>query len=1119
MNHVLKLFVSTLLFLSIAVTHSYAKESTEPITCDSCQFVINSLEEPFSLAGMWQFTRGDHLENKEVNLDTSDWKLVNTPGPWKKAYADKKNFRVGWYRGVIEFAPELINTEAVFLVDTYMAATHVYLDGEPIFERGNTKTGKRYFSVQPIPIRFKITQPRHVLTFRVDTVLMVGVYQLPFQIRKYQEHDIGLSFFHFWGGEFRQFSAHVILLFGLFFLLVYLKTRYSLYLIAALSGIAVYPFYAAPGDVWITFFPPEQLLLLHYLGITTAAALHHYFCQFFYKFYPKFTWINGILVGIQACIFIYFLFDFRLDLFQKVRVIWFLHTFFLGMHIWYMLVRGLLQKRAGAGIILFGEIIQVAAGAQDMLLALGEIESIALMFFGSLIATICILWYCSNLFANTFLQNRKLLKDVQIMNEDLESSNERLRQMDKLKDEFLANTSHELRTPLNGIIGLTESLLDGTGGEVNEIQAENMKMIIRSGKRLSSLVNDILDFSKLQKHQLELKLERVDLKSAVDLILAISQPLAAPKGIKLINNVPESFPLAYVDDNRLQQILQNLIGNGIKFTNKGQVAVEAKEEGHRLRILIKDTGIGVRKELHQQIFRSFEQGDGSTAREYGGTGLGLTITKQLVELHEGTVEVQSEVGVGSTFSFTIARSENQAPLTIKRVIPIATLAVPTSVSDTNPIEPQPETKASASAEEENATKDHKPIAKTSHDKPKKKQRTVLVVDDEPVNIQVLKNQLSLKDYQVLSAADGFEALSILKKEVPDLILLDLMMPRMSGYEVCTKIRETFEGVELPIIMLTAKNQVDDLVEGFRCGANDYLTKPFQKEELFARLQTHIRVKEAAESMKEAERLGIEMETAQTVQEMLIPESDPLLKDLEVASFYKSAAETGGDWYNFRYDEKLNKLDLVIGDVTGHGIPAALVTAMVESAYCALDEQQQMALSMNQPSPFLMRPGYFLELMNNILCSTTGKLYHMTMFYSLIDLQKKQLVYASAAHNPCLIWRPSGFTTDRGGKAVAKSMLDLSTRGSFIGHNPGLTYEVKTLDLKTDDVIIWYTDGLIENFNHHGEEFGIRRLRQIIRSSEGRNAIQIKDRIVENAFEFYGEVPPEDDLTLVVAKVK
>ncbi|MEG4405858.1 ATP-binding protein [Microcoleus sp. MON2_D5] len=414
----------------------------------------------------------------------------------------------------------------------------------------------------------------------------------------------------------------------------------------------------------------------------------------------------------------------------------------------------------------------------------------------------------------------------------LETKNTELQRLDKLKDEFLANTSHELRTPLNGIIGIAESLIDGATGQLPESTNFNLALISSSGKRLSSLINDLLDFSQLKHKTIELQIKSVGLREIVSVIVTLSQPLVGKKNLQLINSVAPELPPIAADENRLQQILYNLIGNAIKFTESGRVEISAElvtgnaqsPSNSQLAITVSDTGIGIPEDKLERIFESFEQADGSTAREYGGTGLGLTVAKQLVELHGGKIGVSSTVGVGSQFIFTLPVSESQPDFS----------SIQPRLTEGSPILITPEF-AGKSSIINSQLSDNSGLLESEKLK-------ILVVDDEPINIQVIINSLSLANYEITQASNGLEALNLIESGFkPDLILLDVMMPQMTGYEVCREVRKKYSPLEMPILMLTAKNQTTDLVEAFNLEANDYVTKPFIKKELLARINTQIRL--------------------------------------------------------------------------------------------------------------------------------------------------------------------------------------------------------------------------------------------------------------------------------------
>ena len=381
----------------------------------------------------------------------------------------------------------------------------------------------------------------------------------------------------------------------------------------------------------------------------------------------------------------------------------------------------------------------------------------------------------------------------------------KLRNIDRLKDEFLAHTSHDLRTPLHGMIGITESIID----QIEKLKAHeirnNLVMVSASGKRLASMVDSILDYSRLKTRDLVLKTKNIDLRSMTELVLRMSEPMIAKGKVKLVNNIPDDIPPVRGDENRLQQILYNLVGNAIKFTETGSITVGAQLIDNMVEVSIKDTGIGIPEDKREVIFDSFEQLDLIVDREYIGTGLGLTITKKLVELHGGKIWVESVINKGSTFHFTLPTGDN--------------------LSKTETYEKERILQES--------------IGQPIGTKFPKGEYNILVVDDEPVNQQVLVNHLLYERYNVDVVSNGPDALSAINKKKYDLILLDVMMPSMSGFEVSKKIRESYLLSELPIIFVTAKDQIGDLVEGLSYGGNDYISKPFSGQELIARVKTHL----------------------------------------------------------------------------------------------------------------------------------------------------------------------------------------------------------------------------------------------------------------------------------------
>jgi len=643
--------------------------------------------------------------------------------------------------------------------------------------------------------------------------------------------------------------------------------------------------------------------------------------------------------------------------------------------------------------------------------------------------------------------------------------NKELERMDKLKDEFLANTSHELRTPLNGIIGLADSLIDGVAGQLPPAAVKNLSMIVASGQRLAALVDDILDFSKLKQQDIQLQLKPVGLREITDIVLTLSQVLKGQKKLTLINAISADLPSAYADENRLQQILYNLIGNALKFTERGTIEISANLVNSQLAITVSDTGIGIPADKIVRIFEAFEQAEGSTARIYGGTGLGLTVTKQLVELHGGKIWVESTVGIGSQFTFALPISEKPAESLNTRHS--ASIEIPQSVE----IEPVPLT-------------------------PDSEQFCILIVDDEPINLQVLINHLSLNHYLIKQASSGQEAITLIEEGLkPDLVLLDVMMPKMTGYEVTKKLRDKWPLTELPILLLTAKNQVEDLVVGLEIGANDYLTKPISKDELLARIKTHLSIKHLRE---ENLRMSAELEVSRQLQQMLLPTKKELqqIEGLDIAGFMEPAEEVGGDYYDvLQYS---GRILFAIGDVTGHGLESGALIIMVQSSIRTL-------LANNETDPVR-----FFSALNNMVYHNAQRMnVDKNLTLVLVDYQENQL-YLSGQHEEMIIVRQ--------GKLELIETMDL---GFPIGLEENIADFVNqtTVPLNPDDVVVLYTDGITEAENLDGQMYKLERLCQIVQQNWQKTAHEIQQAVIEDVRQFIGKQKVFDDITLLVLKQK
>jgi signal transduction histidine kinase/ActR/RegA family two-component response regulator len=405
----------------------------------------------------------------------------------------------------------------------------------------------------------------------------------------------------------------------------------------------------------------------------------------------------------------------------------------------------------------------------------------------------------------------------------LQTANQELLRATKLKDEFLANMSHELRTPLNSILGLSESLKEEILGSLNEKQLRAISTIESSGEHLLSLINDILDISKISAGMITLDITSVSIKSICSSSLLLVKQLAFTKGIQIYSNIPSQINNINinVDDRRIKQVLINLLTNAVKFTaNEGRVSLSvAIGKGNtwqgeatipqqlkdintpQVIFQVADTGIGIAAKDLPILFRPFMQIDSALNRQYEGTGLGLALVKQIVELHGGQVLVESEVGKGSCF----------------------TVALPYEISAFNII-----IKAIASVPDSPTA----PLLETPPDKAP----LILLAEDNEANIQTFNSYLTAIKYRVIISRNGLEAVAQAKANLPDIILMDIQMPTMDGLEAIKQIRLDPSLINIPIIALTALVMEGDRERCLAAGANEYLSKPVKLRELNITIQ-------------------------------------------------------------------------------------------------------------------------------------------------------------------------------------------------------------------------------------------------------------------------------------------
>ena len=471
-------------------------------------------------------------------------------------------------------------------------------------------------------------------------------------------------------------------------------------------------------------------------------------------------------------------------------------------------------------------------------------------------------------------------EELQAQNEELEVQRKEVEEANRLKSEFLSNMSHELRTPLNSVLALSRVLITQTQQKLSAKEVNYLEIIERNGRELLALINDILDLAKIEAGWVDVRIKNFLPGPSIEIVIENFKQIAHEKGIGLGQNIPDNLPQIESDEAKVHQVLQNIIGNGVKFTKKGSVTVSAYNDAQNVYIKVTDTGIGIPEEHLPYIFDEFRQVDGTSARSYKGTGLGLAIASKTAKLLGGAVAVESVLGKGSTFTV-------QLPIEWR-----GTALVRGQVSVTPPPD---------------STETEKETILIVDDDPNvagmisewKKGKKILLVEDNEITIIQVKRLLEAEGYKVDVARGGKEALNRLKHKIPDGIILDLMMPKVDGFKVLEKIRGAEATASIPVLVLTAKDLTPDDFIKLSVNNVDYLIHKGDVDQSSLLLKTKLMLGEKLRAIAGvfAEKRKITPEIAKTMPTILVVEDNPdnmitikaLLKDR-----YKILEATDGE---------------------------------------------------------------------------------------------------------------------------------------------------------------------------------------------------------------------------------
>ncbi|WP_158630169.1 ATP-binding protein [Cohnella sp. AR92] len=775
------------------------------------------------LNGDWEFYWNRLLtpEDFKTNEKPVRTAYMKVPGQWNGKRIDGQSFPAdgsATYRMTLTHLP-VSGSFALKKMNVRFAST-IYVNGAKLLEDGKPSGDASSYRAGNAP------QIGYFTADRSDVEIIV-------QVSNYDYVNAGIPVSLYFGDQavmMQQHQKDVMREFSLFAILATL----SLIFFICFATTAIY----RRTDFSLLSFAILCLFFALYSGLTGERPLFLYLPGFSFEFLYKLKDISSLTAFIMLTIFFYQLQKNIISLKWTKAT-----TIVLGILVVLIVVlpiRWYVILYSGATIfyqtLLFGLLARVAVlyirsaradRFKSFLLFMSilsvNLYSIALLLFAlSLTENLWLGQFYIFLFncIIVFLLVLRFFEAYHTINQ----MKEQLLKLDKIKDDFLSNTSHELRTPLNAIVNITDTLLQGAAGAVNEKQAKNLTIVMDSGRRLTQLVNELLDYSKMKNGDIALHRSVIDLKTVVDSIVRIHSFLLGGKPIELVNNVPEDMPAVHADSNRLVQILHNLVGNAVKFTEKGSVEIGSVVILDKVEIRVRDTGIGIAEDMQQRIFNPFDQVDPVVTKNRNGTGLGLSITKELVELHGGEIKVISTPGNGSEFRFTLPISRFEA--------------------------------ASASLEEE-LKLPHSNATSSDIEYPiyieGARPESILVVDDDFANLQTMMNLFALEGYSLVVVNRGQLALTELERKRDFfLVILDVRMPDMSGYEVLRAIRARQSSSELPVLMLTANNRAAEIVLSMEGGANDFVGKPFESEELKARVRSLIHLKASVQTARDAE---------------------------------------------------------------------------------------------------------------------------------------------------------------------------------------------------------------------------------------------------------------------------
>lgn len=785
--------------------------------------------------GDWEFYPNQLISSNRASSDSLTPQYIKVPGNWSEALNPEHPTPYGYgsYRLTLLVDPAQ-NQTYVLRVTSTRSASKLFINGKLVSQSGEVAEQKEHYLPFNIPYNATFSSDEDgKIEIVIEASNFVDVRggglarSLKLGSERAIEKEVNLS------NSLQQLVASIFLLHGLYAVMLYFS--------GLRQPALVWFFIFVVSFILLVMVGSEDKLLQVWLNLGYVAAFRAVLlalalmlfalCQICYPFllrqHRKYFYViqainilaiasaivlpfgalmpvnsiyGALAVGIVACVLILFLMNLKKG--YAINRIYFLSLFAIGNHLLWWLYS------------IFSS-TKVMYYPFDLIIAMTAFS---------------VMW-CRHYIA-MFREKSNLTEKLQ-------------RNID-MRDEFLANTSHELRNPLHSILNIAQVILEREKA-LSARSVNDLSNVLAVGRRLSLMLDEMLDAMSLKDGIMRLHKTQISLHKLTVGVSDLLSYMRRSDDVVIINEVARDFPKVWGDENRTIQILYNLLHNALKFTSKGHITIKAEQQGSYALISITDTGAGMSAATLHHIFEPYEQGEGSNASKQGGFGLGLSISKKLVELQAGEIFAQSQPGAGSTFYFTMPFAstneliEQPSDEVMSKSMMKETAAY-AAFSQANSSIKQEELAAVNEAVEPNANAH--PVD----------QARLLLVDDDEINLNVLEAILERGDFSITCVHSAEQALKLIEEREWDLVIADVMMPGMSGYELTRQIRRQHSLTELPILLLTARSRPQDLEHAFSCGANDYVRKPMDANELRSRVY-------ALTSVKQTFRERLQMEAA------------------------------------------------------------------------------------------------------------------------------------------------------------------------------------------------------------------------------------------------------------------